>query len=186
MPFFSLTKNLKKFFLADPALLISLFVLLTFNGVADGSYAEGAYAKGAYADAPESGLATWSVSFEKQDNTKVGPTLKCEAAVKSPEKSRGLMFRTSLPENGCMIFYYASPQILRFWMRNTLIPLSIAYVASQGGALVIVDIFDMEPLDETSIVSTAPAQYAIEVNQGWFQKNGVQPGDIVHIIKGDK
>jgi uncharacterized protein len=92
------------------------------------------------------------------------------------ERARGLMYRTALGENRGMLFVYDSEQQqLSFYMKNTLIPLSIAFMDSEG---CIVDIQDMEPLDEeTSHVPTKPAQYALEVNQGFFEERGVKVGD---------
>jgi uncharacterized membrane protein (UPF0127 family) len=91
------------------------------------------------------------------------------------ERARGLMHRTALGENRGMLFVYTNEDQPSFYMKNTLIPLSIAFMDSEG---CIVDIQDMEPLDEeTSHVSTKPAQYALEVNQGFFEERGVEVGD---------
>ncbi len=99
------------------------------------------------------------------------------------EVTRGLMYRTALAENRGMLFIFESEQRLSFWMKNTLIPLSIAFVDSEGR---IVDIQDMKPvgLEQTvpdaklpHYVSTEPAQYALEVNQGFFEERGVEVGD---------
>jgi hypothetical protein len=68
--------------------------------------------------------------------------------------------------------------MLSFWMKNTRIPLSIAFIDQQGR---IVDIQDMEPFSLRTRVSARPAQYALEVNQGWFKKNGIDVGDSVHL-----
>jgi uncharacterized membrane protein (UPF0127 family) len=84
------------------------------------------------------------------------------------------MERTELDENAGMLFVFDREAPRSFWMRNTLIPLSIAYIASDGR---IVDIQDMQPLDEAPHPSAAPAQYALEVNQGFFEDNGVEVGD---------
>jgi len=71
-----------------------------------------------------------------------------------------------------MLFVFESSRVLSFWMRNTFIPLDIAYIDAAG---VIVDIQRMEPLDESKqYISAAPALYALEVNAGWFEKNGVK------------
>ena len=96
------------------------------------------------------------------------------------ERARGLMYRTALGVNRGMLFVYPEEQKLSFWMRNTLIPLSIAFIDSE---LRIVDIQDMRPLDDEppSYVSSGPAQYALEVNQGFFEKRGVKVGDRVEL-----
>jgi uncharacterized membrane protein (UPF0127 family) len=88
------------------------------------------------------------------------------------------MGRTELELHAGMLFVFGRERDLSFWMRNTLIPLSIAYISADGR---IVDIQDMEPLDETSHPSAEPAKYALEVNQGFFAERGVEVGDEVEI-----
>ena len=88
------------------------------------------------------------------------------------------MERTELAENAGMLFVFDREEPRSFWMRNTLVPLSIAYIASDGR---IVDIQDMQPLDETSHPSAEPAQYALEVNQGFFAERGIEVGNVVEI-----
>lgn len=105
-------------------------------------------------------------------------TLDCEAALTNEEKERGLMFRDSLGKNNCMIFVYSSPQVLRFWMKHTRIPLSIAYVTDR---YTITGIYDMEPFDERITSSHIPVKYAIEVNKGWFRKNYIYPQTKIEI-----
>jgi uncharacterized membrane protein (UPF0127 family) len=84
------------------------------------------------------------------------------------------MERTELDEDAGMLFVFPQEQPRSFWMRNTLIPLSIAYIDSDGR---IVDIKDMQPLDETPVPSAEPAQYALEVNQGFFEARGIEVGN---------
>jgi uncharacterized membrane protein (UPF0127 family) len=102
--------------------------------------------------------------------------VRVEIADDDAEVARGLMYRTALAENRGMLFIFEEEQELSFWMRNTLIPLSIAFMDSEGR---IVDIQDMKPLDDDppSYVSAEPAQYALEVNQGFFEERGVEVGD---------
>jgi uncharacterized protein len=92
------------------------------------------------------------------------------------EQQRGLMYRKSLGKDRGMLFVYRREQWLSFWMRNTRIPLSIAYIDSKGR---ITDILDMKPLDDKPphYVSSEPVQYALEVNQGFFDEHGVKVGD---------
>ena len=96
------------------------------------------------------------------------------------EQVRGLMHRTVLGEDRGMLFVYPEEQRLSFWMKNTLIPLSVAFIDSERR---IIDIQDMKPLDDEppSYVSAEPAQYALEVNQGFFEKRGVKVGDRVEL-----
>ena len=104
--------------------------------------------------------------------------VEVEIADDTAEQRRGLMERTELAENAGMLFVFDREEPRSFWMRNTLIPLSIAYIASDGR---IVDIQDMQPLDETSHPSAEPAQYALEVNQGFFAERGIEVGNVVEI-----
>jgi uncharacterized membrane protein (UPF0127 family) len=99
-----------------------------------------------------------------------------EIADAPDEQQTGLMGRPALAENSGMLFVFNDEQQRSFWMKDTLIPLSIAFIDSQGR---IVDIQDMQPLDETPHLSAAPAQYALEVNQGFFTERGIQVGDTV-------
>ena len=103
--------------------------------------------------------------------------VEAEIADDDAERQRGLMERTALAEDAGMLFVFGRERELSFWMRNTLIPLSIAYIDADGR---IVDIEDMEPLDDTTKHPSAePAQYALEVNQGFFDERGVEVGDTV-------
>jgi uncharacterized membrane protein (UPF0127 family) len=96
------------------------------------------------------------------------------------EQQRGLMYRTSLGEDRGMLFVFQREQPLSFWMKNTRIPLSIAYIDSKGR---ITDILDMKPLDDKPphYVSSEPVQYALEVNQGFFDEHGVKVGDTARL-----
>jgi uncharacterized membrane protein (UPF0127 family) len=109
-----------------------------------------------------------------------------EIADTDAERQTGLMGRTVLPEDAGMLFVFEGEQALSFWMRDTLIPLSIAYIDAQGR---IVDIQDMEPLDDVPphYVSAEPARYALEVNQGFFEERGVTVGDLVELpVQGEE
>lgn len=104
--------------------------------------------------------------------------VEAEIADSEAERRRGLMERTALADNAGMLFVFEQERQLSFWMKNTIIPLSIAYIDAGGR---IVDIQDMQPLDETSHPSDGPAQYALEVNQGFFEENGIEVGDRVEL-----
>lgn len=104
--------------------------------------------------------------------------LSVELACTAAEQQQGLMHRKSLPENQGMLFVFEQERTLSFWMKNTLIPLSIAYIDKQG---TIVDIQDMQPLDLSTHPSSKPAQYALEVNQGWFKQHGIQAGSAIKL-----
>jgi uncharacterized membrane protein (UPF0127 family) len=104
--------------------------------------------------------------------------LEVEIADTPDERSQGLMNREALAENSGMLFLYEEDHQGGFWMRNTLIPLSIAFVLEDG---TIIDIQDMEP--ETTELHRPDEKYrnAIEANQGWFDRNNIAAGDVVAI-----
>jgi uncharacterized membrane protein (UPF0127 family) len=105
-------------------------------------------------------------------------TLQAEVADTPETRAIGLMGRTELADGQAMLFVFTQPQPMSFWMHNTLIPLSIAYINAAG---VIREIHDMQPLDKTMIRSAFRDHlYALEVPQGWFQKNKILPGDKIH------
>ena len=100
-----------------------------------------------------------------------------EVAATPVQREQGLMFRKTMPEDVGMLFVFPRAEPLSFWMKNTYIPLSIAFIDSEG---VILNIEDMAPLDEQSRArSLGAAVYALEVNQGWFEANGVEAGQRV-------
>lgn len=105
--------------------------------------------------------------------------LQVEVADTNQTRQRGLMHRRFMAEDHGMLFVFERAERRCFWMRNTYIPLSIAYLDEYAR---IIDILDMKPLDESSVCSTAPAQYALEVNQGWFERHQIKIGDRVQRI----
>jgi len=105
-----------------------------------------------------------------------GVMLQTEIAKTGAERYMGLSFRKSLADNAGMLFVYPAEQQLTFTMRNTLIPLSIAYLSSD---LVINEIHTMPVGPNQLFPSKKHAQYALEVNQGWFERHGVAVGDQV-------
>ena len=104
--------------------------------------------------------------------------IKAEVARTDEERSRGLMHRTKLPDGEGMLFVFDRDQQLSFWMKDTLIPLSIAFIAWDGR---ITEIRDMQPQDLNSVRSSRSVRYALEVPQGWFSRAGVKEGDVVQI-----
>ena len=100
-----------------------------------------------------------------------GHKLKVEVADTESKRQTGLMFRKALPANEGMLFVFKEPQYLSFWMKNTYIPLSIAFFNRDRR---LIDIFDMKPNQTTEIYnSTEKVVYALEVNQGWFTGKGI-------------
>ena len=99
-----------------------------------------------------------------------------EVAQTPPERAKGLMWRRTLAPNEGMLFVFPDQAFHCFWMRNTYIPLSIAFLKNDG---TIVNIEDMQPLDESSHCPQEPIRLAIEVNQGWFAERGIKPGLVI-------
>jgi len=102
-------------------------------------------------------------------------SLSTEVAATPAQRERGLMFRRKLGDNSGMIFLMPAPEPATFWMKNTLIPLSVAFIDRNG---VILEIHDMKPLDESITRSESrEVAYALETNLHWFSLNGIKPGD---------
>ena len=108
-----------------------------------------------------------------------GKVYTFEVAVSNEERQNGLMFRKKLDKNSGMLFTYGSMQQLSFYMKNTYIPLDIAFIDEQ---FKIIDIQSMQPLDTTSHRSKGLAMYALEVNQGFFDRVGLAVGDTLDFI----
>lgn len=96
-----------------------------------------------------------------------------QLAVTSEQREIGLMFRQEMPQHEGMLFIFENPSRLCFWMKNTLLPLTAAFVADDGS---IVNLENMKPQTTESHCSTKPVRYVLEMNQGWFAKKGIKPG----------
>lgn len=105
-----------------------------------------------------------------------GHTFRVEIADTPEERQRGLMERTELGEDRGMLFIFSEDRKLSFWMKNTLLPLSIAYIDSEG---IIREIHSMTPLSLQPIPSRTSVRYALEVEQGRFDELGIEEGDRV-------
>ena len=93
-------------------------------------------------------------------------------------RSQGLMYRKTLAQDSGMLFVFREEKKLSFWMKNTLIPLSIAYISKTGE---IKEIHDLKPFDERTVRSSHFVLYALEMNRGWFRENDVKEGDRIII-----
>ncbi|MGO4395180.1 DUF192 domain-containing protein [Variovorax sp. M-6] len=89
------------------------------------------------------------------------------------QREIGLMFRKEMPQAEGMIFVFEQPATQCFWMKNTLLPLTAAFVADDGR---IVNLVDMQPMTEESHCSKEPVRYVLEMNQGWFAKKNIKAG----------
>ena len=107
-----------------------------------------------------------------------GQKLYIEISLTYNEKVKGLSERDKLEKNHGMLFVYEREQVLHYWMKNTYIPLSIAFIRENG---VVIGIYDMKPESLTVISSIYPCKYALEVNKGWFKEVGLEVGDYIGI-----
>lgn len=99
--------------------------------------------------------------------------IDAQVASTHAERQVGLMHRQRMPQHEGMLFVFEQPATQCFWMRNTLIPLTAAFVADDGR---IVNLADMQPLDERSHCSEKPVRFVLEMNQGWFKQRNLQAG----------
>ena len=96
-----------------------------------------------------------------------------QVAATPEQRSTGLMFRRQMPPAEGMLFVFDQPGQQCFWMKNTLLPLTAAFVADDG---TIVNLADMKPQTTDSHCSEKPVRYVLEMNQGWFAQKGIKPG----------
>jgi len=96
-----------------------------------------------------------------------------QVAATPEQRSTGLMFRQEMPQGEGMLFAFDASSVQCFWMKNTLLPLTAAFVADDG---TIVNLVDMKPQTLESHCSTKPVRYVLEMNQGWFNKKGIKAG----------
>ena len=99
--------------------------------------------------------------------------IQAQLAQTPDQRAIGLMNRSTMGTNEGMLFVFDDASQQCFWMRNTLIPLSIAFLAEDG---TVVNLADMKPQTLDSHCSTKPVRYVLEMNQGWFAKRGIKPG----------
>jgi uncharacterized membrane protein (UPF0127 family) len=148
-----------------PCLLagISLIFLAAVNGACAGGDTK-----------PQARLVTRELRISGAEGTETA--VLAEIARTDDQRERGLMWRQSLADGEGMLFVFEWDRILSFWMKNTLIPLSIAYIAYDGR---ILEIHDMEPRNLRPVRSGRSARYALEVPQGWFARVGIKAGDVL-------
>ena len=127
----------------------------------------------------------WASGIHSQDLLKIpiyirGREIRVEVAKTEEERAKGLMERTSLAKDEGMLFVFEEEGYHGFWMKNTLLPLSIAFIDKEGK---IVWITDMDPQTQSVHSPPKPALYALEMNRGWFTRNGIKAGDVMRFSK---
>ena len=125
------------------------------------------------AETAESGLAVIPVTVTTGEGTH---TFRTEVADTPEAQRRGMMFRTEMAPDEAMLFPYAEADIRSFWMRNTVLPLDIVFIAEDGS---IINIADGVPYNEVSVLSEAPAIAVLELAGGRAEELGIGPGDTV-------
>ena len=145
------------------ACLLALSLALSLSGCAAG--------KKAVTDSPNPSLPALSIKVG-------GAQVLAEIARTETERERGLMYRTVLADGKGMLFVFDKDDKLAFWMKNTKLPLSLAYISSDG---TIRQIVDLEPFSLASVEAERSVRYALEVPRGWFERAGVKVGDKVEL-----
>ncbi len=103
--------------------------------------------------------------------------IKAEVAANDAQREQGLMFREKMGPNEGMVFLFNTPASVCMWMKNTLIPLSVAFIDAEGK---IINIEDMEPQTTESHCAKKPAQFALEMNRGWFKQKNIKPNSVIN------
>jgi uncharacterized membrane protein (UPF0127 family) len=134
---------------------------------------------------PVAALLALSLGSHAQDRPQKLPTtqltaglhlIRAEVADDDLERQIGLMHRPSMGTSDGMVFVFERPEVQCFWMRNTLIPLSAAFIDDSG---TIVNIEDMKPKSDDSHCSKKPVRFVLEMNKGWFDKRGLKAGSVI-------
>jgi uncharacterized protein len=108
--------------------------------------------------------------------------LATEIATTMLQVQTGMMFRTNMAENAGMLFVFSGPHQAAFWMKNTIVPLSAAYISPDG---TILEIHDLHPHNTNSVEATShQVQYVLEVNQGWFKRHNISTGMVIRTESG--
>jgi uncharacterized membrane protein (UPF0127 family) len=128
------------------------------------------------------GLVTTSVfsqqiqKFKSTSLTAGIYVIKAEVAADETERQQGLMFREKMAPNDGMVFIFDAPAAVCMWMKNTLLPLSVAFLDDEGK---IINIEDMKPQTSDTHCAAKQARYALEMNLGWFKQKNIKPGTII-------
>jgi uncharacterized protein len=102
--------------------------------------------------------------------------IKAEVAAKDVERQQGLMYREKMGPNEGMVFLFEAPAGVCMWMKNTFIPLSVAFIDESGK---IINIEEMQPQTTDSHCAKKPARYALEMNLGWFKQKNIKAGSVI-------
>ncbi len=125
-----------------------------------------------------------SIEFDTANVTLAGQRYEVEFAQSPEQRAQGLMFRKELCDDCGMLFQFTPARRVGMWMKNTFIPLDVAFIKADG---VISDIKTMQPHDLNTTFSSEVVSYSLEMNQGWFSKHSIGEGDKITIdLSGSK
>lgn len=122
--------------------------------------------QGAHAEEPQTTLPRVTLSAGMHQ-------IEAQVAQNNDQRMTGLMYRKEMPQHEGMLFVFEQPSMQCFWMKNTLLPLTAAFVSDDG---TIVNLVDMKPQTTDSHCSLKPVRYVLEMNQGWFARKGIKAG----------
>lgn len=125
-------------------------------------------------------LCLWSTSVRAEGLLELSAgihRIQAEVAHTAETRAQGLMHRKSLPGNRGMLFVFTQPAAQCMWMRNTLIPLSVAFLDEQGR---IINVEEMQPMTEDHHCASRPAKFALEMTEGWFKSRGFESGALIN------
>ena len=129
------------------------------------------------------GASAQQASFGSTKLTAGMHLIKAEVAANDPQRQQGLMFREKMDSNSGMVFVFDQSNTQCMWMKNTLLPLSVAFIDDDGK---IVNIEDMQPQTLDSHCSKKPVRYALEMNLGWFKQKNIKPGTTIEGLQPAK
>lgn len=128
-------------------------------------------------------FTTWALAQQKLPVQKLTAgmyVIQAEVAATEAQRETGLMNRKTMGQNEGMLFIFDRPSGYCMWMKNTLMPLSVAFINSDG---MILNIEEMQPQTEKNHCAIKPALYALEMNAGWFKRKNIKPGSKIELMK---
>ena len=138
-----------------------------------------AQAKGPAAAAPAPAAIAPQLNLPRTHLNSGMYRIEVQVAGNDHQRQIGLMNRAQMPDNEGMLFVFEQPNVQCFWMRNTLIPLTAAFIDDTG---TVVNLRDMKPHSEDNHCSTKPVRYVLEMNQGWFDKRHIKAGSVIKAL----
>jgi uncharacterized membrane protein (UPF0127 family) len=127
----------------------------------------------AQAQAPQASVPAAQTDLQRTRLQAGMHLIDAQLALTPQQRSVGLMWRQQMPASEGMLFVFEQPAVQCFWMKNTLLPLTAAFVADDG---TIINLVDMQPQSEANHCSAKPVRFVLEMHQGWFAKRGIQAG----------